>query len=216
MNIGLEIQVRSADVDRKLQAFFAQISDRTEMNQAIGERARELTRNHLVAIAESRHATAERLGATPSGHWGQAAEKTTFEADGIGATVSVHQRGISRVAHDVEIKPGEGKKYLTIPAIAEAYNQRAYRVPGLHLIFGRKAGEAARPIALGTGAASEIKYGRIRKDGSRKITHTASQLGTIWYWLVKSVHQKQDRTLLPSDEEYRLSALAGVRDFLSK
>ena len=198
MNIGLEIRVRSADVDRKLQAFFTQISDRTEMNQAIGERARELTRNHLVAIAQSRHATAERLGAAPSGHWGQAAEKTTSTADQTGAIVSIAQPGIGRVAHDVEITPGAGKTYLTIAAIADAYNKKATTVPDLTMMIRWKDGQR-RAVAL------------VQSHGQGK-----EKTVTVWYWLVKSVHQKQDRTLLPSDEEYRLSALAGVRDFVDR
>lgn len=214
MSVGLTIDVKSAELTAKLDRLFNAVAHREELNANIGRRAKQLTVNHLNAIAQSRHKTAERLGASPSGHWGQAAEKTSFTADGEGATVSIAQPGIGRVAHDVDILPGAGKKYLTIPAIAEAYNQRAYRVSGLHLIFRRRKGEKARVVGLGMGAASEIKYGRTRKDGTRKITQTASRLETVWYWLVKSVHQKQDRTLLPSDEEYSLSSLAAIRDYI--
>jgi hypothetical protein len=38
--------------------------------------------------------------------------------------------------------------------------------------------------------------------------------GTVWYWLVKSVFQRQDRTLLPNDEQYWLAALEGVHDYM--
>jgi hypothetical protein len=38
--------------------------------------------------------------------------------------------------------------------------------------------------------------------------------GTVWYWLVKSVFQRQDRTLLPNDEQYRLAALEAVHDYM--
>ena len=40
--------------------------------------------------------------------------------------------------------------------------------------------------------------------------------GTVWYWLVKSVFQPQDRTLLPNDEQYRLTALKGVHDYMDR
>lgn len=195
MSIGLTIEVKSAELEAKLDRFFNALSRREELNRNLGRRGRELTRNHLTAIAQTRHATAQKLGASPSGHWGQAAEKTSFTADEAGATVTVKQQGIGRVAHDVDITPGAGKKYLTIPAIAEAYNQRAYRLD-LDVMIRRKDG-AARAVALG------------KPSGKGK-----EKTFTVWYWLVKSVHQKQDRTLLPSDEEYRLTTLAGVRDYI--
>jgi hypothetical protein len=196
VSIGLQIEIRSADVDLALQGFFDGIRDRAELHQQVGTRARDLTRSHLVAIAQTRHATAERLGATPSGYWAQAAEKTTFAADAEAATVSIKQKGIGRVAHDITITPGAGKKYLTIPAIAEAYNQRAYRVAGLHAMVRWINGER-RAIAMSMTQGT----GKARTE-------------TVWYWLVRSVTQLQDRTLLPSDEEYRLAALAGISDYI--
>jgi hypothetical protein len=59
------------------------------------------------------------------------------------------------------------------------------------------------------------------KDGQRRAVALIQaegkpNAGTVWYWLVKSVHQRQDRSLLPTDEEYRLAALEGVRDFLDR
>lgn len=195
MNIGVKIEVRSAETDEKLQRFLASLTDRRELHEHVGDRVEKVTKSHLVAIAQTRHATAQRLGAAPSGHWAQAAEKTSVSADDSGATISISQPGIGRVAHDVKIVPGAGKKYLTLPAIAEAYNQRAYRVPGLRAMVRWINGER-RAVALAK-----------RGEGDQ-----AKE--TVWYWLVKSVHQKQDRTLLPSDEEYRLSALTGVRDYI--
>ncbi len=175
----------------------AGLGDRTGVHELIGERASEVTRNHLNAIAQTRHRTAERLGAAPSGYWAQAAEKTSFRADEKGATVSINQPGISRVEHDVTIVPGAGKKYLTIPAMAEAYNQRAYRMDLIAIV--RNIQGVRRAIALG----------KVSGKGKDRVE-------TVWYWLVKSVTQKQDRSLLPSDEEYRLAALAGARDYVDR
>lgn len=190
MSVGLQIDVRDAGAQQLLDRFFATLTDRTGIHEHIGERASELTRSHLVAIAQSRHKTAQKLGATPSGFWGQGAEKTTSVADAEKATVTINQPGIGRAAHDVDILPGGGKKYLTLPAIAAAYNKKATTVPDLTMMIRWKDGQR-RAIALGQKAGEQF---------------------TVWYWLVKSVRQKQDRTLLPSDEEFRLAALAGIRD----
>jgi|SRR5581483_8260944 len=196
MSIGLRIEVKSEEVDAQLGRFMAGLTNREPMNELVRDRARELTRNHLVAIAETRHATAERLGAQPTGHWAQAAEKTTSEADEEGATISIEQPGIGRAAHDVTIVPGGGKKYLTIPAIAAAYGKRAVTVPDLTVLIRWKDGER-RAVAL------------IQAEGK-------PGAGTVWYWLVKSVFQPQDRSLLPSDEQYRLAALQGVREYVDQ
>lgn len=198
MSIGLTIEVKSAELEARLQKFMAGLSDRTELHEGIGARATELTRNHLVAIAQSRHATAERLGASPTGFWGQGVEKTTFTADEKGATVSIRQPGVGRAFHDVTTEPGAGKKYLTLPAIAEAYGKVARSVPDLTAMIRWKDGQR-RAVAL----AKVSGKGKERTE-------------TAWYWLVKSVRQKQDRTLLPSDEEYRLIALVATRDYLDK
>ena len=48
-------------------------------------------------------------------------------------------------------------------------------------------------------------------SGSRRAANS-----TVWYWLVKTVTQAQDRTLLPSDEEYRLAALESIRDYVDE
>lgn len=198
MSIGLEINIRDPGVDELLDRFLAGLTDLQPLNEQVGTRGTELTRNHLVAIAQTRHATAQRLGATPTGHWGQAAEKTSFEANQEGAIISIDQPGISRVAHDVTIVPDAGKKYLTLPAIAEAYGQRAYRVPDLTLM-----------IRMVDGSRRAVALARVEGEGKDRTE-------TVWYWLVKSVTQTQDRTLLPSDEEYNLAALAGCRDFVDR
>lgn len=198
MSVRLTIDVRDAVVRERLDRFLAGLADRAGMHELIGARGSEITRSHLVAIAQTRHRSAERLGAAPSGHWAQAAEKTSFTADKEGATISINQPGISRVEHDITVTPGPGKKYLTIPAIAAAYNQRAYRMPDLIAIVRNIQG-VRRAIALG----------KVSGKGKERVE-------TVWYWLVKSATQKQDRSLLPSDEEYRLSALAGVRDYADR
>jgi hypothetical protein len=198
MSVGLRVEVRSAELEARLQKFMAGLSDRRELHELIGARETELTRNHLVAVAQSRHATAQRLGATPTGFWGQGAEKTTFTVDEKGATVSIRQPGVGRAFHDVTIEPGAGKKYLAIAAIAEAYGKLPRTVPDLTAMIRWKDGQR-RAVAL----AKVSGKGKERTE-------------TAWYWLVKSVRQKQDRTLLPSDEQYRLQALAAVRDYIGK
>ena len=171
-----------------LQRFKQELAGTSDLNEAVGMQVRADVRDYLIAVAGSRHASAIRLGATPSGHWAQAAEKTTFAATAESVTVSVKHPGIRRAVQDIDILPGPGKKYLTIPLIAAAYNVRAYRMRGLFFklskqgnpILWMKEGKSIRPV----------------------------------YLLKPAVHQKQDRTLLPAEEALRKSALMGVRTFV--
>jgi hypothetical protein len=197
MSVQLTIEAKTDQLEADLRKFMAGLNDKTALNRSVADRATELTRNYLTAIAQSRHATATSLGASPSGHWAQAAEKTSGSADSDAAKITIAQPGIGRALHDVTIIPTGGKKYLTIPAVAAAYAKRAPTVPDLVPII-RTIGGTRRAVALG------------KKSSVKGVPPT------IWYWLVKSVTQKQDRSLLPSDEQYRLAALEGAREYLDK
>lgn len=192
MSIGITINVTDT-VRPALTALANGLGDRSGLHEAIGRECLALTRDHLLHIAQTRHATAERLGAAPSGHWGQAAEKTTMRSDADAATITINQPGIRRAAQDVTIVPTGGKKWLTIPLVAEAYNQRAYRLQGLFFVKPKDGDHAL----LG------------RREGSGKAA------AVTWLYLLKqSVFQKQDRTLLPPDEAYGQAALVGAASYV--
>lgn len=189
IGVGINVQEIRDEATPAVRTFIDGLRSRAGLHEAIGRRARELTRHHLQQIAATRHDTAEKLGANPTGHWAQATEKTTMKSSAESATITINQPGIGRVAHDVTIYP-KGM-YLTLPLVAEAYGRRARRVPGLFFVnFGDHAALGKR---TGKGADATV---------------------TWWYSLVTSVHQKQDRTLLPSDAEYQQAGLEGIRDYV--
>lgn len=188
--------------------FEAQLRNRLGLNQSIGLSVRNLVRDHLLGLAETRHDTARALGAQPSGHLGRAAENTTFDFDQDYAKVGINSPGIARAVRDITITPQAPRKFLTFPVIAEAYNQRAYRVRGLVAIITGTTGvlmmpRRGRSVTYKTRRYSgPDKYKEVEKKGGR--------FGTVWYVLVRSVTQRQDRTLLPTDSEITDAALAGV------
>jgi hypothetical protein len=53
--------------------------------------------------------------------------------------------------------------------------------------------------------------GRRRKDGTRRGTETG---GGIFFWLVKSIHQEPDPTVLPPEEELQESAFQAGDEYL--
>ena len=72
-----------------LRRFRAGLTDATGLHEAIGKDVANAVRDYLIELAESKHRTAERLGASPSGHLAKAAEKTTFAADQSAARITV-------------------------------------------------------------------------------------------------------------------------------
>ena len=140
----------------------------------------ETVRAHLRGL--SRHATAERLGATPTGFHAEGAARVTHSATPDEATVRVPVPGIARALRDVEIRPVRARA-LTIPLAAEAYARRAGELRRLGwTIF--------RPLKKGEkkgGERRDVLMGRPPGGGEAKPL----------YSLVTRVLQRRDPTLLP-------------------
>ena len=195
MSLSINIDARTG----KMREFVAQVerdlSQRRLLNRTIANKAEVFTADYLRAIARTRHRSAARLGAQPSGHLERAAESVTSAADERGARVSITSPGFSRVAGPVTIRP-KTARWLTIPIHRDAYNKRAR---GLARFIGRPL---FRPGP--TGAKKRVLSAVDPNTG--QLTH--------YYALVKQVTLPQDRTLLPSDSAYEETLLAGVRDYV--
>lgn len=186
MNISITIE------SPKLQLFASHLAPAAliGLNQAMGEGVKEKTRDYLGELALSRHATANRLGASPTGFLAEAAravEATPVEADAGGAGFTINHPGMARAFGDVTIVPINAQ-YLTIPINALAY--------------GRRVGEFGGKVVL-------LMEGGHRETSERKRKPIPLDLPV--FFLVRSVTQHQDRTLLPSDSEWKSAAIdAGI------
>ena len=163
---------------------------RRSLHQAMGEEVQVLTADYLRRLGQTRHDTAQALGATPTGHLAEAAEKVAgsdaLEADSNAATLTIDHPGISPAFRDVRIAPISGKS-LAIPIHAIAYGQRARFLWEQLSLFIPKG---CNFIAMkGPDGKSIIPL----------------------YILVRSLKQKQDRTLLPSDQEFEEAADKGAK-----
>ena len=159
---------------------------RRELFAAAGNAVSKLINDHLKRIAPGRHKTADRLGATPTGHL---EKRTAFSADSSGATVTIPIPGISRAFKDLSITP-RNAQYLTLPISSVAYGKRAATVRGLgYVIF--------RPPAKGAHRNSDGRY-----DKYQDILMGSKDGETIpLYLLKKRVEQKRDPSLLPTEYE---------------
>ena len=162
------------------------------MVSAVAEKVRE----HRVKRSLEKHDTAKRLGANITRFWEMPARGIAVgSVDESGGNIALKHPGIARAFGDVEIKPGPGKKFLTIPLVAEAYGRRARDIWQEWGLFIPR-----------------------RKTGEKGIIASKSPLGLVtpFYLLVKSVTQKQDRTILPSDNVIKATALLGIKEYLEE
>lgn len=185
-----EIQIQDTATGA-IGRLLAGLRTRRKLNEYIGNSVKALIRDHVINDANTRHATANALGATPSGFVGKAVEsieRTEPKPDEGGVTISLNHPWFARVDGPVTITPKE-KLWLTIPMIAGAYNQRAYRLKGL---FFLRAGPDKAFLA------------KEKDDGKLE----------FWYVLKKSVKQAQDRSRLPADEKLLEGVKKGVIQFV--
>lgn len=164
---------------------------RKDLNRHIGARGEELTKGYLLKISKKRHATAQRLGAKPTGFLEKAAESVESTVGNNFASVLISSPGIGRAFGDITIKPK--KTYLTIPVHKDAYGKRAGEFD--NLVFIRNT--VKETAVLG-----------------RKVEGSGEMLEAM-YVLVTKAFQKQDRTLLPTDEQYGHAMELGARDYIN-
>lgn len=156
-------------------------AERRNLFSAAANAVSILVRSHLSRLGSWKHQSAENLGAQPTGFLQKAARGTVHKAGETGGEVII-PAPLGRAFHDVEIRPRVAGA-LTIPASGEAYGKRA----GVLAALGWKIWRPKkRDFLMGSINGVEPK---------------------ILYWLKESVHQKQDRELLPSDDEmYRIAS----------
>lgn len=189
------LRIKTEIRDEGVRALLRRIEDRHSLNKRIGLAAKAKTREHLAGIARTRHGTARKLGAEPTGHFKEAAESINMVASADSAELRVsHRGGLSRAVRDVDIKPTGGRSFLTIAVHGAAYGKR---VRELERALGRRL---FRPYKKGAGKVRARALAATGGDGTL----------VFFYALAESVHQDQDRGLLPSDEDYAIAAKDGA------
>lgn len=156
-----------------LQGLRKGIVQRGPMHARIAAEAEEFIKAHGAGISASEHRSANRLGAKPTGHLARAYQAIESGSDDSSAFLRVPRASRLRAAFgDYVVRPGSGKKYLTVAVHPEAY--------------GRRAGEFR-----------DLFFVRL---GPRQTPALARKAGTgmeVMYWLTRSATIKQDRGLIP-------------------
>jgi len=166
---------------------------------AIGRAVARLVQQHFLRLNRSR---ANPLGGTRTNFYAQAARHTRFQVTSGGVRLTVDQVGIRQRLQGGQILPRHAA-YLTLPVIAQAYGRRAGDFSQLELLW-RRIGGQTRAVALVEAAA---------KSPRARGLATASAGGKVFFWLVQSVTQKPDPSVLPTDQEMKDAASAGANEY---
>lgn len=190
MNLRIRIEDGSSPVlAAKMRALSG--SKLTDLHLAAGTEVQKLTRDYFRQLESSYARAAQKQGAPHSGYFAEAAEAVAGDkalgADASGATLTITHPGFIRAFRNVKIVPRTAKS-LAIPIHARSYGNRAAELWDRLDLFIPK--------------------------GKRIIAAMIGGVLTPLYILCKSVTQKQDRSLLPSDEQFRKAAVAGAKDYL--
>lgn len=163
---------------------------RAALHRAAEQPLLALVKRHLAALAQSRHASAQSLGATPTGILGEAARRSYSSSDETAARVAVPSAAVTRTFRDVTITPRPPRRALAIPLHRWAYGVSPRDWDRRH---------SDRPLVF------------IPRPGKSPLLATSyAKKLTPMYILVSRVRQRQDRALLPSDVEIRRAAWTGM------
>jgi len=161
-----------------------------DLKLRMGKSVSELVRRHL----RTRNTThRNKLGGRRTNFWARASEAVNFEATPDGALVSVSQEGVLQQYRGGIIRPVNAKA-LTIPVHPKAH--------------GKSAGEFKDLVYV------KQKPGR-RSLGLLISRPKGKQLGEVFFVLLRSVRQKPDPTVLPTEAEIKETVSNTVLRFLT-
>jgi len=179
------------------------------VKKAIGGAVRLKLIDHFTRLESDgiHHRTADRLGADHSGYWADAARSVQVpRIEGDSIAIPINKLGLRLRYYGGTVKPGKGiswktgkpTQWLSVPAVASAYGTRTQEFDFSAGGLGNLRFVYFRPdlAALVERLASVIKKTR---NGVYK--HVASTIGTVIFWLKKSITHQPDPSVLPTDAE---------------
>jgi len=171
---------------------------------------------HRVVRDTSRHVAQwglshpNKLGGRRTNYWAGIAAKINpqdaMQVAGNTATILLggeNMPGLMRAFGPITIVPGTktpGVKYIPLPARAESYGMRPREFGAALMVFWGKNGPA--------GLAEKVPF-----KSNLKTKKTTYRPGLVMYWFKSEVTQPQDRSLLPSEEQWSQSANDGGQEY---
>lgn len=171
----------------------------------VGQAASNAIRDHFFGLNAARP---NQLGGRRTNFWSGAAKGTNWRAEGDTATVSIAKQGFRLRLQGGTVRPVR-RKFLTIPAVAEAHGKLAGEFPNLRFGFAENKYGNLAP-ALVEASSEGVKFGGARKDGTRNVKRTGARGGKAIFWLIKKAFHPADPSVLPSKEQLSQAILGAI------
>lgn len=197
---------RTFDITDKVTPMLADLRrhiEGGEIEDAMGQGVTVLIRARFARLNAERP---NKLGGPRTNFWSAVSRSTNHTSQRGSVEINISHLGFRQRLEGGWIRPKAGKKYLTIPAVAEAHGKRASEFSNLRFGFSENKYGNLQP-ALVEASATNLKFGRKRKDGSRKTTVTGSSGGRAIFFLSKQVFQPADPSVLPTEPEILAAAI---------
>jgi len=192
-----------------LNRLVAGLSPESVANEC-GPRVQRLVQRHYRSLGSN------SKGYPTTHFWPGAARATSWYRTAGGFLIQTDKIGVAQRYSGGDIFPVKAGA-LTIPADPAAYGHTARDFSDLVRSVQLNPATGRLQACLVQAKSSEIKIGNKREDGSRKVTHTASNLGTrVFYWLCKHIHQKPNHNIIPTEGEFFEEVEHGVRNIVSR
>lgn len=163
-----------------------------------------LVKEHLYGLDAKRHRFGRHF-------YRQAADSVTAGAAPEGAAVSITQQGFRQRLFGGAIYPGNGKKFLTIPAVPEAFGTRAGEWTGLKVSRAYDPRTGALRWALVRVLSASVS-GRAKKGKLNRAIAKNLGIGDVVFWLVRDVGQRADPTVLPTAADMSARGVKAIED----
>lgn len=197
--MSLTVHLATEDLaSEKLRELSRAVKPSAQLHRAMAEKVKPIiTRNFQRLSVTQRNP----FGATSSGFWQRMIGGTRARADAAAGYIDM-PREVAQRFHGGTITPSGGRKFLTIPARAEAYGKSARQFDDLHFVPTRRGGMLVRNVR------TRLGRGKNRQRGSSEAG------GETYFWLVKSVTQRADKSVLPPAPDVERGALRGLETYL--
>jgi hypothetical protein len=189
--------------------------------RAIGGPVMEAVKQHFYKLNSERHHSWSGKG----GFYHSAAQNTHMDVTDDGVEIVTDKTGLGLRIHGGTVLPGKNAscvtgrptKYLTIPAIAEAYGHGACDFSNLVFVrFGRSPDSPAALVEKtphgGTWAATGKKVRNRMKQGNQQ----GSFGRRVWFWCVLSATHQPDDSVVPDMDALEDVAEKAFYDYADK
>ena len=196
MSVQVAVRYNPASFERLRQRLSRELAER-QIAEVAGRAGVNVVQDHLRGLDDARK---NRLGGRRSHFYSAAAAATHYritQANNAAVVVShtgMAQRyygGTIRPSGRISAKTGKPIRALAIPARAAAYGVAPSEIEGLFV----RPGRSGRTAAL------------VRREGGAL---------RVYFWLVKSVTQKGDKTVLPGETPLRAAIRKALESYADR